>query len=848
MADGANLASFHRPRSEPPAPVEPFVASDLPTHRNAIDARLGGFMEAELAASTAVNEGSAPDLMSAAEWADAAQVSTSSAVDKKSTAAFRKCMLFCRKYASIYGAPDQAAKTQTLAAAGSLFAEDARVRLPAIFKDVETGQEMEKLSERDFFYVVGTYMCNSDQVRLNMKGESKKNHLNNILRVYREFCSATPGREQMANFEWKKKMPRTWGTMQKDTMARADRGEEKPAESADPFSRAQVASLVDAADDEMDVRIKQSAHQVQVGVGTAHRAPQGQSDKWLHFRPYLLTSAKPTRFCLRFQATYKQKNKRVGPNCGMRVAPIQYVQEFKKHDPVCNSTLPAAPGPFQRAHQLLSNPTHRPSGQYQKNAQITEINADGTPDMGKFMGACYLAPTGKKQHFNEEGVLFKNVALSAQSCHGALKILWDNLEKKDPEKFKKLWRFPGWEFKKWSTHSFRATFRLWLRQAGVPEPYIDLYGGWALSAGQNYGHQTGVCPVEVGEKCSDIIYGWCDHYDPAVANSSRLLVQNKRLAESQSSLLEGLARHLKAPRVEGPVLALESGAEPDADLDFSSLFASQESTTAVARPAPPTNPDPAPVMALLVQIQTQLTNAQTQLASAPAHSDTNALAVLSALRQLRTDVARFNPPPPFNSDPSSVLPVLHQIKAQLTTTQVQLAGAAPKTDPAVLSALSQIQAQTAQNARALAVMQTQLGRCTCNIGDIRTNTTLASELLQCNLQDTQNQLHDAQKRLSSALAVTQGNPGPSAITPVASSLFCTPQRTPNQDPDFGFWSAVSLATDEAMNNFKSSKVPASSLYRHQAPLPTPSRNLAAQNYQKYIENHRQNSRFSEDER
>ena len=102
---------------------------------------------------------------------------------KGTTAAFRKCMTYARSCFNFYMMKAQIVKTQASAAAGTLHCDDPCVMLPKILHGVEFGRELSDLPAKQFFYLVTLYMNNSRNVRMRMKGQSKRSHCNQRLKA-----------------------------------------------------------------------------------------------------------------------------------------------------------------------------------------------------------------------------------------------------------------------------------------------------------------------------------------------------------------------------------------------------------------------------------------------------------------------------------------------------------------------------------------------------------------------------------------------------------------------------------------------------------------------------------------
>jgi len=213
--------------------------SELLPFRAVLDTTLAHMVQDDLEVFYAAVDGGeefdAP--MSASECAKAAEINGGNSMDKKGTAAYRACLVYNRQILKFYTSPAQQRRTAALRQAGSLHANDARIKIPLILKDVQVGREMEDLPMDDFFFLIGAYMNNSRRVRVNMQGNTKRNHMNDILRVYRKFLQDTEGRKWEADFKWKTRMAETWKIMQADTLKRAEAGIEQAKKSADPFSR-----------------------------------------------------------------------------------------------------------------------------------------------------------------------------------------------------------------------------------------------------------------------------------------------------------------------------------------------------------------------------------------------------------------------------------------------------------------------------------------------------------------------------------------------------------------------------------------------------------------------------------
>ena len=180
----------------------------------------------KFSAETTANPELFSEPMSAAQTAIAAQLQMGDVTDRKATSAYRAMIVYVRTVLTFFTQPHQQRITNRKKAAGDLHQNDARVRIPLILANVPVGEEMAMLSSEDFFFCISTYMCNSRRAA-SMQGNSKKTHMDDVVRVYRKYLERTPSRLNKANFKWKQKCAGAWKVMQKDTLNRADRGEER---------------------------------------------------------------------------------------------------------------------------------------------------------------------------------------------------------------------------------------------------------------------------------------------------------------------------------------------------------------------------------------------------------------------------------------------------------------------------------------------------------------------------------------------------------------------------------------------------------------------------------------------
>jgi len=487
--------------------------------------------------------------MSASETAKAAELHGGDRLDRKGTAAYRACLVYNRQLLAFFSSPEQQRRTQALRKAGTLHNNDARYRIPLLLKDVAVGREMEMLSTDDFFFLVGTYMNNNRRVRTNMQGNTKRNHMNDVMRVFRKFLKETPGRKEEADFKWKSRMSETWKIMQSDTLKRAEAGIEKARSSADPFTRRQLVSNSKSAHAGADVRLVQSNHLCTTALYDGHRGGQSIHDKICHYNPHPNPHSKD-RPMWKFHATYAKKAHRIEGDGGVRSTAPCFVSEFNYGTASEPTELPV----FATAHARLCDPTHRPVGPYCEVAAFDlpagEKRKSKSSDQSRQLGGLYLKPKRRGAHFSKSGVLFFPRALSDSALQKATKILRSNLELQDPEEHEICWA--NTQHKKYTQHSYRATFRVLLRLAGVPEHFIDLAGGWASKsgAGAEYGHETGVCPEEVLMKISAILGGWRLHYDDMVMQTDALLVNKAQMEEQRAFLIAELQEEKKKSQLQ----------------------------------------------------------------------------------------------------------------------------------------------------------------------------------------------------------------------------------------------------------------------------------------------------------
>ena len=224
----------------------------------------------------------------------------------------------------------------------------------------------------------------------------------------------------------------------------------------------------------------------------------------------------------------------------------------------------AKPRQFARERRSeATEPKYRPNGPYCELSAFDVETGDKrkSTDQSRTRGGLYLKPKKRGAHFNDSGVLFLPKALSTNALKTATRVLRAHQEKQDPDEHKICWE--GTESKKYTQHSWRATFRLLLRNAGCPEHFIDLAGGWASKhgAGAEYGHQTGVCPEEILFKFSAIIGGWRVHYDDMVMKTSALLCKTAELEQQRAFLITQLQQKEEQKKNQ-PQLQLQSHADP----------------------------------------------------------------------------------------------------------------------------------------------------------------------------------------------------------------------------------------------------------------------------------------------
>ena len=438
---------------------------------------------------------------------------------------------------------------------------------------------MAKLRPGDFFFLVSLYMSNNKHVRTNLQGNSKRTHCNLVLRVYRSYCQSTAGREEDADFPWKKRMAQMWKIMQGDTLKRAQNGVEKAVKSADPYEWEQLRATFFAAHRCSDPRVTQSLHICMTSFFAAHRASQSYMDKILHYSEPItegVDSELPPR--IRYHPTYAQKATRVQSSGSMKQVQSSFISEFNNG--------PNSPALFAEAHSRVCAASHRPVGPYCPHASVKEPQKNGElGEVGQYKGGCYLKLVKRGSSW-KEGVLFTGTALSRSAVLNAFKVLKQHHEAVDPVQYLATWQ--GCQHKKHTMHSMRATYPYILRKCSVPEHWINMGGNWAnnIGAGVEYGHVNGIAPDEIMVKICRALGGYRRHFDDMVLESTALIQTNRQMQQQQTYLIAQLQRATAAG--SPTAAAITAGCAPPLQLPTSPPLGLPTAPSAPAPAAAPT--------------------------------------------------------------------------------------------------------------------------------------------------------------------------------------------------------------------------------------------------------------------